>query len=44
MLFRKNTNLKVSIPSQEVSPVAAVSVTCEATILDKVIIYLLDEP
>jgi hypothetical protein len=36
MLFRKNTNLKVSIPSQEVSPVAAVSVTCEATILESI--------
>jgi hypothetical protein len=44
MLFIKKYKSKVSVPSQEVSPVAAVSVTCEATILDKVIIYLLDEP
>jgi hypothetical protein len=44
MLFRKNTDLKVSLPSQDVSPVAAVSSTCETTILDKVNSYLLDEP
>lgn len=44
MLFRKNTDLKVSLPSQDVSPVAAISSTCETTILDKVNSYLLDEP
>ena len=43
MLFIKNTDLKVSLPSQDVSPVAAVSSTCETTILDKVNSYLLDE-
>jgi hypothetical protein len=44
MLFIKKYKSKVSVPSQEVSPVAAVSSTCETTIIDKVISYLFDEP